>query len=195
MFCRARRNRNKATSGQLEGMMMQKKPIGKCGMTCTLCPRHYTKGRSCCEGCNSESFFSQICMIFACCTKKKLNGCWECGEYPCTRLTHRKNFKGIYSQDTWLQTCEMIRSKGLDAWYREYAEKSDMIEQMLTRYNNGRLKSFICNLFMNNDLATLKRVAAEGEKIPYKSPSETGPLFREAVERMEGVSIGTPKDD
>jgi len=53
--------------------------IAYCGLACIVCSRKDT----CCgchdDGCTGKNW----CKNYNCCREKKLNGCWECSEFPC----------------------------------------------------------------------------------------------------------------
>ncbi|HBF39637.1 MAG TPA: hypothetical protein DDW50_20265 [Firmicutes bacterium] len=55
--------------------------IGYCGLVCKMC--------GLCAGCKSENNCCEKqrspegCYHYHCCIQKGLNGCWECGEFPC----------------------------------------------------------------------------------------------------------------
>lgn len=59
-----------------EGELLQS--IAYCGLPCGVC-RH-ARGR--CQGCRSGGGEDR-CHQRECCLEKKLDGCWQCGEFPC----------------------------------------------------------------------------------------------------------------
>lgn len=60
--------------------------IGYCGLLCKLC--HLAEH---CDGCKSDKnccgkYLSEDgCYQYHCCVSKKLNGCWECDDFPCDK--------------------------------------------------------------------------------------------------------------
>ena len=58
--------------------------IGYCGLVCKLC--HLADK---CDGCKSDQNccgrnLSELgCYQYNCCVDKKINGCWECKDFPC----------------------------------------------------------------------------------------------------------------
>lgn len=58
--------------------------IGYCGLVCKLC--HLADE---CDGCKSDKnccgrHLSEAgCYQYNCCLNKKINGCWECDDFPC----------------------------------------------------------------------------------------------------------------
>lgn len=54
-----------------------KDSIAYCGLVCKLC----NSGKSGqCKGCREKN---DGCSIKSCAQDKKINGCWECNEFPC----------------------------------------------------------------------------------------------------------------
>ncbi len=59
--------------------MDRTKGVAYCGLACCICGQNAT-----CTGCRNEGCTNkQWCKSFNCCKEKKLNGCWECSEFPC----------------------------------------------------------------------------------------------------------------
>jgi len=55
--------------------------IGICGLSCRLCPRYHTEGKSKCGGCKTESRTAVGCPFITCAVKKKgIEFCWDCEE-------------------------------------------------------------------------------------------------------------------
>lgn len=55
------------------------KGMAYCGLSCAAC-----SGNDTCAGCRKEGCKDKDwCKNFKCCKEKNLNGCWECGEFPC----------------------------------------------------------------------------------------------------------------
>ena len=59
--------------------MNREKGLAYCGLACCICSENET-----CVGCrNAGCKNKEWCKHFICCKEKGLNGCWECGEFPC----------------------------------------------------------------------------------------------------------------
>ena len=60
--------------------------IGYCGLVCALC--HLADK---CDGCKSNNnccgrrLSNAGCYQYKCCVEKKINGCWECQDFPCDK--------------------------------------------------------------------------------------------------------------
>ena len=59
--------------------MDKTKGIAYCGLACCLC--EHTED---CPGCkNNGCSGKDWCKSIKCCLEKGIDGCWQCGEYPC----------------------------------------------------------------------------------------------------------------
>lgn len=104
--------------------------IAYCGLVCRLCHLAYK-----CDGCRSENNCcgsrktDEGCYQYNCCTKKGLNGCWECDIAPCD--------KGMFSagHDIRLRAfVNHIKEKGKD----ELAERLYFNMQNGIYYGHGK---------------------------------------------------------
>jgi hypothetical protein len=58
--------------------------IGYCGLVCSFC--HLSESCGGCKtsnNCCSKNLSETGCFQYDCCVSKKLNGCWECSDFPC----------------------------------------------------------------------------------------------------------------
>ena len=122
--------------------------IGSCGIDCGLCPRHYTDGFSRCPGCGGEGFekVHPACGFLTCCVKKhELAVCGQCVEYPCKRFDKENGERDSFVLHRRMlpnQAC--IRDSGLEAFLALQSERIVFLESALTKYDDGRSKSFFC---------------------------------------------------
>ncbi len=63
------------------------------------------------------------------------------------------------------------------------AQKSEMLTQALARYNNGRMKRFLCELFIHQDIDTLKEIMRRAENLSG-DPKEIGKAFQDIVREI-----------
>ena len=55
--------------------------IGVCGLSCRLCPRYQSEGKSRCFGCKTESRMGAGCPFITCAVKRNgIEFCWDCKE-------------------------------------------------------------------------------------------------------------------
>ena len=159
---------------------------GYCGMPCALCSRYRTEGKSRCPGCSHDGYYTEPCKVHHCCREKRLAHCGLCGEFPCARLGKMSDFGDLNTGHAKERTCKSIATHGFDRWYAEYAERADLLTIALARYNNGRMKRFLCELFLQQDVETLREIMHQAEALSG-SPKETGKAFTEIVRACCGA--------
>ena len=122
--------------------------IGCCGIDCGLCPRFHTKGDSVCPGCGGINFREKhpSCGFVTCCViKNGLEVCSDCNDYPCNRfepekkgtdsfVTHKKVFANLNS----------VKNNGIDYFTDQQKIRINILNDFLTKYDDGRSKSFFC---------------------------------------------------
>lgn len=159
-------------------------PFGRCGMPCGLCAMYHTQGDSRCVGCcDSEDSFASQCKMFRCCGGKGHVSCGQCAEYPCAQVDAMEEFKGLDTGKVWLRVCGDIRESGVEAWYPAYEAKCLLLREALDRYNDGRMKSYLCRLFIAQALPVLQAIMQEAlPSIPMEADAkERGKRFKQIV--------------
>lgn len=139
-------------------LLLKEIPYGFCGMPCALCPYYHTKGISRCKGCSHDGFFTGACNIYKCCKNKDLLHCAVCDEYPCKKCASLKEFNCLNTNSVWLATVTAIQSNSFDDWYAEYQRKAELLNIALEHYNSGRMKRYLCELFINNDIDKIELI-------------------------------------
>jgi len=162
--------------------------LGCCGLDCGLCPRYHTEGDSRCPGCCGPKFFDKhpSCGFITCCVKKKgLEVCAQCDEFPCTRtedsenvldsfVTHRKTLPNLY----------LIKAHGLAAFMEQQKKRIELLETMITDFNDGKSKSFYCiaaTLLPVADLETAVMNSENRIKSEKRSMSQPGRTVKPLV--------------
>ena len=125
--------------------------IGCCGLDCGLCPRYYTAGSSKCPGCCGPSFFSKhpSCSYITCCVQtKRLEGCAQCSEFPCSKFASWLETGGEYDSFVTHKKAkpnlDFIRTYGLERFVAQQRKRIVLLEKMLQSFDDGRSKSFYC---------------------------------------------------
>jgi len=122
--------------------------IGCCGIDCGLCPRFYTKGDSACPGCGGFNFKEKhpSCGILTCCgVINDHEVCAECIDFPCKRfdpekvevdsfVTHKKIFTNL----------NFIKHNGIEQFVENQKIRIDILNNLLTNFDDSRTKSFYC---------------------------------------------------
>jgi hypothetical protein len=122
--------------------------IGCCGIDCGLCPRFYTNGASACPGCGGENFNDKHppCGFLTCCaTKKGLEVCAQCNEYPCKRFENKKlEVDSFVTHQRMISNLGAIKAKGIEQFILEQKIRISLLEYFLGNFDEGRSKSFFC---------------------------------------------------
>lgn len=150
---------------------------GYCGMPCALCTRYRTEGKSRCAGCSEGGYYTDVCRVFRCCRERGLRHCGECELCPCERLGKLGDFRDLSTDNVKRRSCAAIGAEGFDAWYRGHAERAELLTAALERYNDGRMKRFLCELFIKTDISLLRELMRQAEGIGGER-KERGRAFR-----------------
>lgn len=156
-------------------------PYGYCGMPCALCTRYRTEGASRCPGCSAGGYYTDVCKVHHCCQGKALAHCGACVDYPCPRLGKMGDFRDLNTGHVKQRTCETVAKGGLGAWQGEYERRAALLDAALRRYNNGRMKRYLCELFIRRDVALLEDVMRRAEHLTGDA-KELGRGFRHIAE-------------
>lgn len=158
-------------------------PYGYCGMPCALCTRYRTDGVSRCAGCSASGYYTDACKVYRCCREKQLNHCGNCGGVPCERLGKMSDFKDLRTDNVKSRTFTAVSRQGFDAWYSDYAKRADMLTTALERYNDGRMKRYLCELFIRQDIQALTEIMRQASGLSG-TPKEVGRAFRAIAEQQ-----------
>ena len=138
-----------------------------------------------CTGCRIEGaktpFCDKLCPVHNCVREKGLDHCGQCGDFPCPKLGKMGDFRDLDTGRVKERTCRAVAAEGLPAWLAEYEEKADLLTVALERYNNGRMKRYLCELFLQQDLDTLRRIMARAEALEGADSKELGRAFQALV--------------
>ena len=123
----------------MKGFVRTEKRFSLCGLNCALCPMQLG---GFCPGCGGGEG-NQSCAIARCSLERGgLQFCWDCPDYPCQR------YEGFDAYDSFLphshrqQDIARARELGLETYLAETEEKRSILAELLTKYNDGRRKSF-----------------------------------------------------
>ena len=84
--------------------------------------------------------------------------CFQCSEYPCEKYDHIDDFDSFITHRNRKSDMEKAKRLGIDAYSAEQAEKANILEVLLSNYNDGRKKTLFCvavNLLELQDLQTV----------------------------------------
>ena len=160
---------------------MEQIPYGYCGMPCALCTRYRADGKSRCPGCSCDGYYTEPCKVHHCCRERRLEHCGLCGAFPCARLGKMGDFSDLNTNHAKERACRAIASEGFAPWHAAYVERAALLTEALARYNNGRMKRYLCELFLQRELELLRLVMRRAEGLTG-TPKELGKAFRQIVE-------------
>jgi hypothetical protein len=85
------------------------------------------------------------CGIATCCVKKHTyETCAQCPELPCDKLKGWDLGDSFISHKQALQNLECIKRQGLATFLDAQKKRQDLLEALLSEFNDGRSKSFYC---------------------------------------------------
>lgn len=132
-----------------------------CGLNCGLCPMFHTDAKSKCPGCGGTDFSYKhpTCAIVTCSKKHgNVEYCFECNCYPCERYTKQNNKDSFITYKNVKSDIEKARKNGIEKYKAELNEKVEILNFLMSNYNDGRRKNFYClavNLLKLKDLRSI----------------------------------------
>ncbi len=115
--------------------------LSLCGLNCGLCPMyidHYCPG---CGGGNGN----QSCKIAKCSLDHgRIEYCYECTEYPCSQYEHIDAYDSFITHRRQKNDLEKAKQIGIDKYNAEQKEKMEILNTLLSEFNDGRRKTFFC---------------------------------------------------
>ena len=145
--------------------------IGICGLSCRLCPRYHSTGKSKCDGCKTESRISAGCPFITCALKRKhIEFCHECHEsVGCEKWRQhreqgklRDSFKCYQKLEENILTLQL---KGLKEYEKEQIIREELLRKLLLHHNEGRSKSYYCIVATVLEVEELKEALEKAEAI------------------------------
>jgi len=139
---------------------MDKELIAPCGANCAVCGRYLAlrydvnrKGMrmSYCAGCRPRNrkcaFITKNCKLLL---SKKIEFCYECGNFPCKRLKRLDGRYQKFFRTSFVENLEYIKNKGMAKFLKAQQEK----------WRCSKCGEVICchnGLCFNCDFQTLKK--------------------------------------
>jgi len=179
--------------------------IGVCGLDCGLCPRYYTVGTSRCPGCCGPGFLSKhpSCSFITCCVKKKkLEICAECLDFPCSKFKSDEEYQQVKESSSYpsykrvMPNLSFIKEHGIEKFTGQQKKQIELLERMLTGFNDGRSRSFYCKSAALLDLTTLENSLDKATQIVETDnikPNDTKTKARILRSILTGVDLASLK--
>lgn len=109
--------------------------------------------------------------------------CGLCEEFPCERLGKMGDFSDLSTNHAKERNSRRIATEGYEKWYVEYKERADLLTFALARYNNGRMKRYLCELFIQQNIEILRKIMLLAEPL-NGTQKERGKAFQGIVESV-----------
>jgi len=111
------------------------------------------------------------CGVLSCSQRKKLEFCYQCGEFPCEKYDGVKQSDSFITHFNQLKDMDKAKTSGIDVYLQELNERISILEMLLETYDDGRRKSFFCIALNLLTLDDLKKVVEQIEFETY--PEQT----------------------
>ena len=114
-----------------------------------------------CGGCG---FGNQSCPIARCSLEHgSPEDCFQCSEYPCERYTHIDEYDSFITHRNQKTNLEKMQRIGEKAYNAEQIEKRQILNRLLSEYNDGRKKTLFCLAVNLLPLEDLRSVFEDGD--------------------------------
>ena len=152
----------------MKGFSREETRFSLCGLNCLLCSMHLG---GYCPGCGGGAG-NQSCALARCSLEHGgIRFCWECPEHPCFRYEEFDDGDSFVPHRNRQQDIAQAWELGLETYLAQLEEKREILDELLTHYNDGRRKTFFNRavyLLPLEDLrgvrAALDRQSAQGEQ-------------------------------
>ena len=171
----------------MKGFSREETRFSLCGLNCLLCSMHLG---GYCPGCGGGAG-NQSCALARCSLEHGgIRFCWECPEYPCFRYEEFDDGDSFAPHRNRQQDIAQAWELGLETYLAQLEEKREILDELLTHYNDGRRKTFFNRavyLLPLGDLrgvrAALDRQSAQGEQEVKARALAAVQLLQEAADR------------
>ena len=167
-----------------------------CGLNCGLCPRYHTTGNSRCPGCAGHGFLTKHpkCGVLSCCQRKALEYCYQCGEFPCKKYDGADQLDSFISHLNQFKDLDKAKRIGIDAYSKELNDIITVLETLLTNYDDGRRKSFLCTALNLLELQNIKNAVTQIEleaspEQPIKERAAVAVRVFQMTAEKQGISL------
>ncbi len=169
----------------MKGFERKNQLFSLCGLNCGLCPMFLGKH---CGGCGNGN---QSCKIARCSFEHgKIEYCFECKLYPCDKYQNIEEYDSFITHRNQKADLEKAQRMGIKEYNLEQQEKIQILNYLLSNFNDGRRKNFFCvavNLLELSEIReALSQIKANGElsSLPVKEQcSYVAEIFQKIADR------------
>ena len=146
----------------MKGFKRENQFFSLCGLNCGLCPMFLGNH---CGGCGNGN---QSCKIAKCSIEQgNIEYCYECKHFPCEKYQHIDKYDSFITHRRQKSDLEKAQRIGIEQYNLEQQEKAQILNYLLSNYNDGRRKNFFCvavNLLELSELQkAINQIRANGE--------------------------------
>ena len=136
-----------------------------CGLNCGLCSMRLD---GYCPGCGGGAG-NQSCAIAKCSLlHDKVEYCFLCPKYPCRRYEGIEEYDSFITHQRQLRDNAKAKEIGIEAYNEEQTQKAEILQTLLSDYNDGRRKTFYCvaiNLLPLQDIKDVMKQIVENTSL------------------------------
>lgn len=97
-----------------------------CGMDCMVCYVHLKKKKNC-HGCLADDENKpercKKCAIKNCAQEKGITFCYECGDFPCKKISNMEKSYTKRYQVSLLEQSSIVKTEGLERFFEKEAQR------------------------------------------------------------------------
>jgi hypothetical protein len=117
-----------------------------------------------CPGCGGGEG-NQSCAIARCSFEHgRVEYCSQCSEFPCMKYEHIDDFDSFIIHRSRKKDFEKVEQIGISSYNAEQTEKIEILNFLLSNYNDGRRKNFFCVAVNLLELHEIKQVIKQIEE-------------------------------
>jgi hypothetical protein len=121
-----------------------------------------------CPGCGGGAG-NQSCAIAKCSLlHDKVEYCFLCPEYLCRRYEGTEEYDSFITHQRQLRDIAKAKEIGIEAYNEEQVKKTEILQTLLSDYNDGRRKTFYCiavNLLPLRDIENVMKQVVENTSL------------------------------
>jgi hypothetical protein len=122
------------------------------------------------------------------CNERDYETCADCNEFPCDKFNEWFDNDSFVTHQKCLPNIKKIKKGGIEEFLKEQAERKELLELMLEKYNPGRSMSLYCLASSIMSVESLKKALKQIEDVKENKPKSFKILIQELAER-EKISL------
>ena len=139
-----------------------------------------------CGGCGCGN---QSCAIARCSMEHRhVAYCFECSCYPCEKYQNMDEFDSFITHRHQKSDLEKAQRIGIDRYNLEQKEKTQILDHLLSNYNDGRRKTFFCVAVNLLELSELQEAIKQIEANTELSALSTKERSQYVVNVVQGIA-------